>query len=383
MKFPVFRTVLEVLDYCWGERRLLVRFAALPFVLTLILAVAALAFGISQNPQESYGAIAALMIATAMLYLPLTVTWYRITVFGENEAANRPMFTLGRRELRLLGWQVILILIFSGVGVTGAVITSLLVGLDGGASGAFTIIAGVWTIVWVGALLLAVVRLTLVLALVAVDQPVNLKIVWVRTKGMSWRLAACIVLLTLAAVAAGLLFRLVGFIVATLAAMVASAELSAILPYFELLGQNVLSFLSLILNATLFGFIYNMLTARAMSEAQGQPPVPPTASAGITDDLASGTPAPPAPNARIINGVIFLYLWLSYTLKPTIVPEGGDYWAEKAKQLFRFGPFDDIPRLMGQGVFLLPIWFVIHLLLGRMKKKKLAREASTDVPHQP
>ena len=99
-------------------------------------------------------------------------------------------------------------------------------------------------------LLLTIVRLTLVLALVSVDQPVNLRIVWNRTHGMSWRLAGCMVVLTLAAVAVGLLVRLVGFIVGTVAAMIGGGEASSVLPYFDLFGQNVLSFLSLIFTAS-------------------------------------------------------------------------------------------------------------------------------------
>ena len=138
MEFPVFRTVLEVIDFCWRERRLLVHFAALPFVLTLILGVAALAFGVGPTPQEMSGVLVVMTIATVMLYLPLTVTWYRIVVFGESEAVNRPLFTLGRREMRLLGWQVVLILIFAALAGGGALITSLLGRLDGDTPGVFT-----------------------------------------------------------------------------------------------------------------------------------------------------------------------------------------------------------------------------------------------------
>lgn len=274
MKFPVIRTVLEVIDYCWRERRLLVRFAALPFVLTLILSVAAVALGAGQTQQEVSAAIVAVGIVSVVAYLPLTVTWYRIAVFGESEAVNRPLFTLGRRELRLLGWQVILIAIFAAMGVCGALVTQLLVRLGESGSAVFTVLAVPWTAFWVIGLVLTIVRLTLVLALVSVDQPINLKIVWERTKGMSWRLTASMILVTLSAIVAGLLVRLIGFIVGTIAAMATGSEAGTVLPYFDLFGQNVMSFLSLVLTATLFGFIYKMLTARAMSEAQDHPPAP-------------------------------------------------------------------------------------------------------------
>jgi hypothetical protein len=371
MKFPVFRTVLGVFDYCWRKRRLLVRFGALPFALNLILAAAMLAINGGRTPLEVSGMFITFTVIMTVLYLPLTVTWYRIVVFGEGEATNRPLFTLGRRELRLLGWQVALILVAICGAVGGAFITRVFFHL--GEEGVFAIIAVLWTAAWVISLALTVVRLTLILALVSVDQPVNLKIVWKRTRGMSWRLAACIIfLVTLAAIAVGLLFRLVGFISSTVMAMIAGHDLATALSYMDMIAQNVLGFLSLILTATLFGFVYNMLTTQAMSEAQGEiyPSTPPNQQFHPTEDSTTvARQSAPATKARLINGAVFLYLWLSYALKPAIVPEGGDYWAEKVKQLFRFGPFDDIPRLLGQGVFLLPIWLVVHLLLGRMNKK--------------
>ena len=240
----------------------------------MLLSVAALAFGARQAGQEISVAIVIVGVASVMLYLPLTVTWYRIAVFGESEAVNRRLFTLGRREFRLLGWQIILILIFIAIALAGASVTSALAGLGERGSTVFTVIAVPWTAFWVIGLVLAVVRLTLVLALVAVDQPVNLKIVWERTKGMSWRLAGAMILVTLSAIVVGLLVRLIGFIVGTVTAMISGNETSDVLPFFDLFGQNVMSFLSLILTATLFGFIYNMLTARAMSDAQSPPPAP-------------------------------------------------------------------------------------------------------------
>jgi len=75
---------------------------------------------------------------------------------------------------------------------------------------------------------------------------------------------------------------------------------------------------------------------------------------------------------RTVNAVVWLYLWLSQTLHPVIT--AGDYWTEKAKQLVRFGPFDDIPRLVGQGVIPLVLWFVIDRILRRRARRKAMAE---------
>jgi hypothetical protein len=74
--------------------------------------------------------------------------------------------------------------------------------------------------------------------------------------------------------------------------------------------------------------------------------------------------------ARIINAIIWLYLWLSQALMP--VPRPDDFWAEKAKQLIRFGPFDDSYRLMGQAAIPFLLWFGIDLLLRRRQWSRAA-----------
>ena len=76
--------------------------------------------------------------------------------------------------------------------------------------------------------------------------------------------------------------------------------------------------------------------------------------------------------ARIINAIVWLELWLSQALTPVMT--GGDFWTEKAKQLFRFGPFDDPYRLAGRAVIPLLLWLGIDWRLRRRARRKITKE---------
>ena len=78
-------------------------------------------------------------------------------------------------------------------------------------------------------------------------------------------------------------------------------------------------------------------------------------------------------NARLINAAIWLYLWLSRVMTPSIVPAADeDFWAAKAHQLVEFGPFDDIPRLLGRGLLPLILWAFIDWRLRRRERMRAA-----------
>jgi|HubBroStandDraft_4_1064222.scaffolds.fasta_scaffold70518_4 hypothetical protein len=59
------------------------------------------------------------------------------------------------------------------------------------------------------------------------------------------------------------------------------------------------------------------------------------------------------------------YLWLSQALTPVARPD--DFWAEKGRQLIRFGPFDDSYRLLGRAAIPFLLWLGIDLLLRRRR----------------
>ena len=349
MKLPVWRTSVEVIDYCWRERRLLVRFAAPPFILTIVLPALVMAF----TPNESPYAVGGLALVQMFIFAPMTITWYRIVVLGEDEARNRPLFALGRREWRLIGWQVAALFAF---GCAAAICYGITASLGTDAA-IIAVINAIWTVAWVVGIIYALMRLTIVMALVAVDQPIDFIAIWRMTQGITGGLFACTALLALASTVVGLVFKLFGFILGGLGAITANSPLEKILVYVQMIGNTLVNALSVILTATMFGFVYKMLTAYALSVGMPPESVAPTSESGR-----------PARMARLINASIWLYLWLSGVFVPLLVPEGGSYWEEKAKQLIAFGPFDDIPRLLGRGVWFMVPWLVIHLLLGRKKK---------------
>jgi hypothetical protein len=73
--------------------------------------------------------------------------------------------------------------------------------------------------------------------------------------------------------------------------------------------------------------------------------------------------------ARIINGIVWLYVWLSDVLNPVF--SQGDFWAEKAKQLLRPNSnFDDPGRLLGNAVVPFVLWLVIDWRLRKRAKRE-------------
>ena len=72
-------------------------------------------------------------------------------------------------------------------------------------------------------------------------------------------------------------------------------------------------------------------------------------------------------NARIINAMIWLYVWLCQVLLPVYGP---DFVDAKIQQLFRFGPFDDLPRLMGRAFVPLVFWAVIDWRLRQSSRRQ-------------
>lgn len=66
---------------------------------------------------------------------------------------------------------------------------------------------------------------------------------------------------------------------------------------------------------------------------------------------------------RVANGIFWIWMWLSAAMMPVI--SGADnFWVEKAAQLFSLNPnIQDIPRLIGNAVFPLILWFVFDWVL--------------------
>lgn len=73
--------------------------------------------------------------------------------------------------------------------------------------------------------------------------------------------------------------------------------------------------------------------------------------------------------ARVVNGIFWLYLWLSDVLHP--VTSGGDFWPEKARQLFHLNSdIGDPATFAGTGVLPLVLWLVLDWMLRRQNRRR-------------
>jgi hypothetical protein len=80
---------------------------------------------------------------------------------------------------------------------------------------------------------------------------------------------------------------------------------------------------------------------------------------------------------RIINGIIWLYLWLSDVMQP--VTADGDFWAEKLKQFFRLNEhFDDPARLVGNAILPAVLWFIIDWGIRRKQARPVQINGKPD-----
>jgi hypothetical protein len=71
---------------------------------------------------------------------------------------------------------------------------------------------------------------------------------------------------------------------------------------------------------------------------------------------------------RIINGAVWLYVWLSDALQPVV--SDGDFWSEKVKQLARLNQnFGDPPRLIGNAIIPAILWLAIDWWLRRKARR--------------
>jgi hypothetical protein len=336
MKFPVWRTTLEVFDFLWRERAALVRFGLPPVAIIFIVGVILqLSLGEAQWEQATAQVITA--VAQALILLPVTVLWYRLTVIGEGELTGRPMFSFGPREWRLLGWQILILLIVFAVAIVCAAVTFVLTEFNQEQESiAFLAINIAWTIGWLLSLMLLMTRLSMMMVLAALDQPVSVKTAWHMTKGLSWRLLGATFLIVIAALLVGVLFKLFGFIVGTITAIATNSALSEILLALNTLGQTLASLVSLLGLATLFGIVYKSLKAQASAEFEN-------AAAAVGAETTSHKTLL---IIRLINAAIWLAVWLGT------------------------GSYDDIAFMAGSAVATFAIGLMIDLGLRKFLKPK-------------
>lgn len=75
-------------------------------------------------------------------------------------------------------------------------------------------------------------------------------------------------------------------------------------------------------------------------------------------------------SSRILNGMLWLWIWLSSAMLP-ITTDTDNYWAAKIAQLFTLNAnIHDIPRLIGNAILPLVLWFILDRILKPNEKTK-------------
>lgn len=257
---------MDAMDYCWRHRRLALRFGAIPLVIGMIASWAMIWFEVSTSePSIELFAIA---IVQMLIFLAPTVTWYRIVTYGEHEATARPVFTLGRLEVRLLLWQILLVIgLIVPFGLAGA----LVAGLSATVKSQFGDLAAIavavpFAIAGVIAFAVTGTRLAMMLALASLDTRAGFKPAWRLTRGIAFRLTGALAVIILAVVLFMALAELMAWLIGMIFAIATEATASQVLAYARVPAQAVINLAGLYATATLFGFVY-----RARAETDPAP----------------------------------------------------------------------------------------------------------------
>ena len=268
MQLPIFQTVQEILEYCWTRRRVAMNHGVIPMTVVVAANLTGWLVGLDLTNYQS-PAFAAMNLVNAVVFLPFTVTWYRMAILGQEAMTGRGLFTFSNREGRLLGWQFIIVVISAITATAGILFIGAIIGAVAAANAAVAqALSAVFLGIWAVLVVAIACRLSLVLAMAATDRPAILSEAWAQTKGMGGHMAAIFILCFLCAI---LLMVPLQIIAVTLTS--ALGELS------EGLGTSAEVVLSTIVGAcgslmvlvfptTLFAFVYNRISD-SMPGSQG------------------------------------------------------------------------------------------------------------------
>jgi hypothetical protein len=273
-RFPVWQTAMDAMDYCWQHRRLAVRFGGIPLLIGIAASWALLWFDVSMTePSVELFAIAVLQM---LIFLAPTVTWYRIVAYGEQEAARRPLLTLGRLEIRLLLWQILFLIgLAVPLALAGGIVGGITVLVRTYASEvAAMIVAAPLVVACAVGFVVIATRLTMILALASLDEPTGFRAAWKLTRGIAWRLTGALIIIVLAIVLFYAIAELFAWLLGMILAIATDMRSGEILPYVRAVAQAVINLAGLFAIATLFGFVYKTRAAPAPPPAETAPAIP-------------------------------------------------------------------------------------------------------------
>ncbi len=186
---PVGETIRAAYGAVFGSLGLLLKAAALPFLLSIVVLFLAVMAG--DNAVLSF-------VLTVVGFVPYTlfgVAWHRLTLLGPGRGAPVAFPAWRRRHWRFLGYVVAVTGLFY---LLAAPILALGIGGQG------TVIEGPRLLLMIAMVLVGIVglpyvlvRLSFVFPAVAVDENYTLKEAWVHTRGQGFRLLATLILTAL------------------------------------------------------------------------------------------------------------------------------------------------------------------------------------------
>lgn len=191
-QLDVFAAIKEAYSGAWNNLGEMLRLIWLPVVIYLILNIV----GAMLPDTTSLILRLAMKLADFALWAVISVAWYRFILIGDSTGHNNRI-NFGAREARYLFVSLALILLsvpvlmFAGppeMPISGAV-SSFLAGA--GSAGTLISFFGI-LLSFVG--LYFLVRLSLLLPAVSIDEPLNIRLVLERTRGNFWRILALFIL---------------------------------------------------------------------------------------------------------------------------------------------------------------------------------------------
>lgn len=235
------------------------RYGIIPLILGIAVAWTLLYFNVA--PDERTVARFSGEILAFLINIPPAVAWYRTVVYGE-DGGRRPIYTFTRLEVRMVLWQILFIfpLIIAVVVAAIPVAAAGAVGkLLWGDAGAYAVAApfGAVALAWV---LYVVTRLSLVIAMAALDTHASFGRAWKMSAPIAWRLTGAVLALIVCLVPIGL----IGIGLEKL------FEPHAAAPYVGAAIDAVTGLFGLFVLSTLFGHTY-----KALAEAETAPVDPP------------------------------------------------------------------------------------------------------------
>ncbi|KAB7740453.1 hypothetical protein F2P47_07955 [Parvibaculum sedimenti] len=230
-KLDVLAAIKEAYRGAWVHFGQMLKLTWLPGLLYIALTIVAAMLDANANPALRF----LLEIASLFLWPIIAVAWHRFILLGD-AAPGAFHLHFGRREARFLMVSIFLGLLM----LPGYIMAALTVAMnEGAANPSLSLVAFLGLI----ALLVAVyyfTRLLLLLPGVAVDEPIDPRLILERTRGNFWRL---VLLMLLATLPIGVAFVVIGTVMLSLGlpTLIVFVLAAVFYIFFAIVGVAVLS----------------------------------------------------------------------------------------------------------------------------------------------